>query len=125
MTDRPISSQELEMVRWLLERCAFRDVSSFSAQSLEGARVVSGCSCGCSSVDFVQDGNWCGSIILAEAFALWPDGIRAGVMLWARAGAITGIEVYDMDPDSSHRSLTPDVLRRWEDFYPPDPPTPP
>lgn len=125
MTDRPISSEELELVRWLLENCAFRDVSSFSARSLEGARVVSGCSCGCSSVDFVQGGGRVGSIILAEAFALWSDGIRAGVVLWARQDTVTGIEVYDMDPDSSHRSLTPDVLRRWEDFYPPDSPTPP
>jgi hypothetical protein len=89
MTDgRPISPEELDVVRWLLANGAMKDVSAYHVESLRSARVVPGCACGCASIDFepgeprAQPANrpaLRGSNILAEAFALWPDGARAGV----------------------------------------------
>ena len=117
MTDRRITSDELEVVRWLLANGDTNGASRFRAESLEGAAVFAACSCGCTSLNFLPDEETRGSSIVAEAVAVWPDGVRAGVMLWAQPDRISSIEVYDMHPDASHRQVTADVLRRWEEYY--------
>jgi hypothetical protein len=80
---RKITSDEIEVARWLLANGAMKDVSAYSADSLEGVSVVPGCQCGCASIDFVSQGSdnpgpGRGTAILAEALALWPDGARGG-----------------------------------------------
>ena len=105
------------MVRWLLANGGTNGASKFHAESLEGAQVFPACSCGCTSIDFVPQGETRGSSIVAEAVAVWPDGARAGVMLWARDEGLSGIEIYDLHPDASHRRVTADVLRRYEEFF--------
>ena len=116
---RPISPQELAVVRWLLDHAATGDVFALNVGALEEARVTPGCTCGCTSVDFVQGGPRDESFIAADAFAVWPDGERAGVMLWARRDQITGIEVYDLDPDTSRRVITPELLQKADWTQPP------
>jgi hypothetical protein len=54
--------------------------------------------------------------ILAEAFALWPDGAKVGVILWGAEGRLLGIELYELDPGLD-RFPTVQVLRRWEDYF--------
>ncbi|MDP3212971.1 MAG: hypothetical protein Q8S73_02620 [Deltaproteobacteria bacterium] len=115
--DRAIAIEELNVVAWLLANAAMVDVSNLRADSLQGARVIAGCDCGCASIDFVRAGEIVDSSIAADALTFWPDGSRGGVILWAGQDRILGIELYDVDPSSSHRFPTVDVLRRWEDFY--------
>ncbi len=54
--------------------------------------------------------------MLADELAVYPDGQRAGVILWGREGKIVWLEVYDFQPKSSHR--VPDVsdLCTWGDL---------
>jgi hypothetical protein len=92
MGGRQIKPDEADIVQWLLANAANKDVSEYSAESLKGAAVVSACSCGCASIDFsfgeetseVTRDALRATEIIAEGFALWPDGARAGVMLWGR-----------------------------------------
>jgi len=104
-----------------------KDVSEYRAEHLADARVVSSCTCGCASIDFVANEGSEGvapgtaglrsTAIVAEAFTDWPDGARAGVMLWAAEGKLLGVELYDLGSDASRRFPTVDVLRRWEDYF--------
>ena len=64
-------------------------------------RAIGRCGCGCSFLDFQDDRH--GSKIIADAVALYPDGQRAGLILWGRDGAILSLEVYDFHPGASHR----------------------
>jgi hypothetical protein len=120
--DRQITSAEIDVVRWLLASGSMKDVSEYSAESPLGARVVPGCQCGCASIDFVhagaaeERGSCRGAAILAEAFTLWPDGARAGVILWGTKGILLGIELYELDP-ASNRFPTIESLCRWVDYF--------
>lgn len=119
---RPVSPDEVEVVRWLLANGAMKDVSAYQAESLRGADVVPACSCGCASIDFVvadaPKERSVGSNIIAEAIARWPDGAQAGVMLWGDAGRFLGVELFEMGGDDvARRFPTVDSLRRWEDYY--------
>jgi hypothetical protein len=121
---RPVSPEEIEVVRWLLANGAMRDVSAYQADSLRGAEVVAACPCGCASIDFVVAGAPeeprppRASQIIAEAITRWPDGAQAGVMLWGEPGRVHGIELYELGGDDvAHRSPTVESLRRWEDYY--------
>lgn len=78
------------------------DVASYQIQPLEELRVLKGCDCGCSSLDFQLDA-WGGATIIADALAVYPDGKKAGLILWGRAGEIVLLEVHDWHPEASHR----------------------
>ena len=54
--------------------------------------------------------------MLADELAVYPDGQRAGLILWGREGEIVWLEVYDCQPESSHR--VPDVshLCTWDEL---------
>jgi hypothetical protein len=59
--------------------------------------VVGGCSCGCSSVDFKGGGQDAVARIVADAEGTSPEGLSVGVMLWAKHGRISGLEVYPFE----------------------------
>ncbi len=125
MNERRITAEELDVVRWLLANASLQDVSAYQAEHLADAGVVSSCECGCASIDFVfgegSEGAAAGTAglrstaILAEAFTQWPDGARAGVMLWGAEGKLLGIELYELGSDASRRFPMVEVLHRWED----------
>ena len=63
---------------------------------LPRVQVVGGCCCGCPSIDLaVGDKSREGSVapvIVADAES--PEGVPVGVILWARGGALSGLEVH-------------------------------
>ena len=97
-----------------------KDVSGYRPEHLAAARVVSSCTCGCASIDFVSDeggervatgtAGLRSTAILAEAFTHWPDGAQAGVMLWGTEGRLLGIELYELGSDASRRFPTVEVF---------------
>jgi hypothetical protein len=127
MRERRPTVEELDVVRWLLANAPMRDVSGYSAEHLADARVASSCTCGCASIRFVSDEGGGvvesgttglrSSAVLAEAFTHWPDGARAGVMLWGREGKLLSIELYELGSEASRRFPTVEVLRRWEEWF--------
>lgn len=100
--DRAITPHEAAVVRWLLDQAPVGDVSPFRISPVEKLRVLKGCGCGCASLDF-RENAWGGAAIIADAFAFYPDGQRAGLILWGREGEIVLLEIYDCDPGASHR----------------------
>jgi hypothetical protein len=100
--DRQITLSEAGVVRWLLDHAAVGDVTPYRIDPVEDLRVVKGCDCGCASLDFQREA-WGGAIIIADALAVYPDGQKAGLILWGREGRIVLLEIHDCDPETSHR----------------------
>ncbi len=105
--DRPLTSEELTLVRWLLEHGT--TAARVYLRQLLDARVVSRCYCGCASIDFVIGGvipsPGEGIVILADYEYRTTDGHLCGVFVFERAGLLAGLEVWSVDGLS-----TPSVL---------------
>jgi hypothetical protein len=95
--DRPISPREAELVSWLVRNASVAGDLSSLEPTVAGLRVVGRCSCGCPSVDFERDGQAAGAEIIADARGETPDGVNVGAIVWGRHGAITGLELYELD----------------------------
>lgn len=113
--DRAINPNEVNIVNWLLDH-ALADVTPYRDHPARELRVVGGCECGCASLYFEPEGPRGHLQMLADELVVYPDGQRAGVILWGREGKIVWLEVYDCEPGSSHR--VPDVsnLCTWDDL---------
>ena len=112
--ERAIARNEVAVVRWLLDHAAVGDMAGYRLCPIEALRVLDGCNCGCTSLDF-QPNSWSGSSIIADGFAIYSDGQQAGLILWGRNGGIALLEVYDCDPNASHRFPNISDLRSFAD----------
>jgi hypothetical protein len=112
--ERTVTPIEAAVVGWLLDRAPVGDVTAYRLQPVEGLRVVRGCGCGCSSLDFQSDGAR-GAGIIADALAVYSDGQQAGLILWGRGDQIVSLEVYDCDPEASQRFPQLSELRTFEE----------
>lgn len=102
--ERPVTPQEAAVVRWLLEHAPVGDVTLFRQRPLEELRVFDGCDRGCCSLDFQPDRQaWGRAGIIADAWAVYPDGRQADLILRGRDGEIVLLEVIDWDPRAPHR----------------------
>jgi hypothetical protein len=101
--ERNISPNEAAVVRWLLDNATVGEVNAYRALAVEELRVVGGCDCGCSSLDFRPNAWGAGSRIIADAWAVYSDGQQAGLILWGRESQIALLEVYDCHPEASRR----------------------
>jgi hypothetical protein len=93
---RPLTQQEREVVRWLIEN-AHRDVGDLSSQ-IERLTVAGKCKCGCPTVDFALDGvpvERKGEQLISDWLAE-VDGEQVGVMLFQTNGKISTLEVYSL-----------------------------
>src|SRR5258708_4278680 len=113
--DRPIAPHEAAVVRWLLDNAPVRDVTPYLADPPEGLRVVGGCDCGCTSLEFQPRGA--PTVMIADAVAVYPDGQQAGLILWGRDGKVVHLEVCEMDTGASHRVPEIADLRIWEHLF--------
>lgn len=113
--ERDITAHEAAIIEWLLEHAATRHVSAYRTNPVTALRVVGGCDCGCSSLDFHSDSSG-PTTMLADAVAVYPDKQQAGLILWGRDGAIVMLEVYEMHPVADRMPGIAD-LRRWEDVF--------
>ena len=97
--DRPLTTAEESLVRWLLEH-GTRQVTAYLPQ-LGQARVMSRCYCGCASINFAIGGviPAAGEAIDILADYEWQadDGPLFGVFVFARVGLLAGLEVWSVD----------------------------
>ena len=112
---RGITAHEAAIVEWLLDHAAMRDVTSYRTNPIAALRVVGGCDCGCSSLDF-QSSTSGPRTMLADAVAVYPDKQQAGLILWGRHNEIVELEVYEMHPVADRVPEIAD-LRRYEDLF--------
>jgi hypothetical protein len=113
--DRGISPNEVKVVKWLLDH-ALVDVTAYRLQPLEQLRVVGGCICGCTTLDFKPLEQQKGKKMLADELAVYADGQQAGLILWGHEGEIVMLEVYDFQPGSSHRFPDVSNLCTWDEL---------
>jgi hypothetical protein len=113
--ERTISLNELKVVNWLLDH-ALVDVAAYRRHPVEELRVVGRCPCGCASLYFEPEGQRGEVQRLADELAVYPDGQRAGLILWGRDGKLIWLEVYDCEPESSHRDPDASNLCTWEEL---------
>ena len=93
---RPLTQQESDLVRWLIEH-AQADVRDLLSQ-IERLTVASKCTCGCPTVDFALDGvpvERKGEKVISDWLAE-VDGEPVGVMLFQTNGKISTLEVYSL-----------------------------
>ena len=111
---RALTTQEIAVVTWLLENASVMGSLQHLLTGIDQLHVVDRCECGCASVDFEIGGQSGRSHRIADAIAETPAGLKCGVILWGRADAVTGLEVYDLDPGSSSELPPLATLRPWQ-----------
>jgi len=92
--DRPISQHEADIIRWLLEHGDPKHLPLID--QINSLRVASKCTCGCPTVDFdLGDGinSLVGEGMIADCGATVDDQ-AVGVLLFARRGLLSTLEVY-------------------------------
>jgi hypothetical protein len=99
--ERTVTPHEAAVLTWLLDNAPKGDVSAYRIRPVEELLVVRTCDCGCSSMDF-QPGGFAGARIIADAWAVYPDGQQADLILWGRDGRIVALEVCEYHPNSYH-----------------------
>jgi hypothetical protein len=118
--ERTLSDCERSLLEWLLARpssdMSDSDVSKYKSQ-VDRLRVVAKCECGCPTVDFAlgADRKVGASEIVAEAGGKSPEGVLVGVILHAREGELSELEVYSTQGlDTSFTLPVPDSLENYE-----------
>ena len=104
---RPLTEREQRLIAFLLQH-GTSEARAFVDQ-LPHVTVVAHCSCGCPTLDLAVRGRTAKgtSTILADAYAVSPEGVRCGILLHGREGLISELEAYLLD---EQRSFTfPDV----------------
>jgi hypothetical protein len=109
--ERQVTTEEVAVLRWLLDNAGVGPFEKYRNQRLEELLVVGECECGCVSAFFESDSSVRLEMI-ADANALYPDGEESDLILWGRAGRIAWLEVIDYRPDSAHRMPAIENLRR-------------
>src|ERR1700677_136029 len=114
--ERSLSQEERIFVEWLLARSISdvspSDITKYKSQ-IDSLHVVAKCGCGCPTVDFtLHSGQKRGaSDIVAQAGGKSPEGVSVGVILHAREGEISELEVYSTQGSDVSFSLPiPDSL---------------
>jgi hypothetical protein len=104
---RPLSDQERSLLDWLL-RHGTPEAGDYASQ-LPQVTVVSRCGCGCPTIDLAVAGRSAppGSptTILADGEGISPEGVRCGIILFARDGILSEMEFYPVDGDVYRFSL--------------------
>ena len=101
--DRDLTSAEVEVIRWLLENG--KPEAGRYLPELGRLRVVARCGCGCASVDFVSTA---GALEVLSDHQ-WEDdeGHLFGIFVFAKRGALAGLEVWSIDGQADTPSSLP------------------
>ena len=113
---RPLTVEEHDLIEALLG--AVRSGIGRYIGQLEELEVVGRCRCGCPSIDLatlgaVPDGR-ATPLVLADADS--PEGVPVGVILWARNGRLSGLEVHPWDGSGSIRLPFAETLHNLRTF---------
>jgi hypothetical protein len=96
--DRPLTDAERTLLQWLMAHGG--PEAQQYAPHVSRVRVVAGCTCGCPTIDLAIGGRQHrtvgASLVLADFEGVTPEGIEVGVILHAREGQLSELEVYAM-----------------------------
>ena len=109
---RDLTSEERRLLEWLVTNSP-TDTTLYAAQ-VSQAKVVARCKCGCPTLDLAvgeKTSRTVGlSTILAEAYGHSPQGVPVNVILHAREGELSELEVISMDDTDVFGMPTPETL---------------
>ena len=93
---RALTQQERALLEWLIAN-GNSDAKEYSLQ-LADLSVVGACTCGCPTIDLALGSHdqrkTASSKILADFVGATAEGVEVGVILHAREGEISELEVY-------------------------------
>lgn len=93
ITVRPISETEAAVLRQALHRAAVAPISEETIRAIEALKVKGVCECGCRSVEFVTPEGI--EQRLADGVGFLKSGDRVDILIWARNGHISSLEIVD------------------------------
>jgi hypothetical protein len=113
---RPLTAEERTLLEWLIANGS-EDAKTYSPQ-LADLGVVGTCTCGCPTIDLAMGARdqrkTVPSKILADFVGTTPEGIEVGVILHAREGEISELEVYAIaDATEPFRLPTIESLKQF------------
>jgi len=95
---RPLTDAERTLLEWLIAHGG-PEAQQYAPQ-VSQVRVVARCTCGCPTIDLGigerQHRTVGASLVLADFEGVTPEGIEVGVILHAREGQLSELEVYAM-----------------------------
>ena len=106
--DRPLASNELAVVQWLLEH-GEGDNSLFLEQ-LKSVRVVRLCGCGCASINFSINGKRPQHLamrVLSDHQWHNDQGHLFGAFVFEQDGLLAGLDLWSVDGQSTPDSMPP------------------
>ncbi|MDX6501711.1 MAG: hypothetical protein QOG23_4971 [Blastocatellia bacterium] len=109
---RDLTSEERRLLEWLVTN-GTNSTTLFAAQ-ISQTKVVARCKCGCPTLDLAvgeKTSRTVGlSTILADAYGHSPEGVAVNVILHAREGELSELEVISMDDTDVFGMPTPETL---------------
>lgn len=110
---RHLTGEERRLLEWLLAK-SLTDTTPFAAQ-VAHTKVVARCKCGCPTLDLAvgeKTSRTVGlSTILADAYGHSPEGVPVNVILHAREGELSELEVISTDGTDIFGMPTPETLQ--------------
>jgi len=113
LEDRTLSEQELTLLTWMLEQS---ECPSPFLEQLRLARVVSGCDCGCASINLAIQGYPMptGGLRIIADFLFGDESSLCGAFVFEQNGVLAGLEVYGLAVDAPRTLPAPSDLRPWK-----------
>lgn len=110
---RALTDEERALIEWMLSDSGHEEFIDHLAR----ARVVSGCDCGCASINLEIDGYplpAAGLRIIADY--LFGEGeTLQGAFVFEQDGVLRGLEVYGLGTEAPRRLPLPSALRPWKE----------
>ena len=109
---RELTAEERRLLEWLLARGSSEGAEY--VPQLMSLAVVARCTCGCPTLDLARGDRKSrtvgASTILADAVGQSPEGVPVNVILHAREGEISELEVISIDGTEVFSMPKPEVL---------------
>ncbi len=111
--DRPISAEEVAVIRAALEHASTRPIALDVSSSVARLHAIARCGCGCESVDFAPHDPANPSAPIADGIGTTSQGEEVGLIVWGRPDAITGLEVYALGGEGNKLPI-PETIHGWD-----------
>lgn len=110
---RALTEEERALIGWMLRESS----DGRFMEQLASARVVSGCDCGCASVNLEIDGYPppTGRLRIIGDYLLGEGASLQGAFVFEQGGVVSGLEVCGYGTDALVRLPLPSALRPWKE----------
>ncbi|MGA2742036.1 MAG: hypothetical protein ABSG65_31920 [Bryobacteraceae bacterium] len=114
--DRPLTSDEEQLIRWMLEHGNL-EARAFLSQLEQAKATAWRCPCGCASINLSIDGlpEPSGGLHILADFTFGTDDDLSGVFVFEKRGVLAGLEVYGLASEAPKILPLPEALRPFPD----------